>query len=61
MLIAQDRQSLFGIGGPSPSNPCGDRSGAAVLVLSNEDRASLSFESFGGGQRWCVALGRLAR
>ena len=44
MLIAQDRQSLFGIGGPSPSNPCGDRSGAAVLVLSNEDRASLSFE-----------------
>ena len=44
MLIAQDRQSLFGIGGPSPSNPCGDRSGAAVLVLSNEDRASWSFE-----------------
>ena len=44
MLIAQDRQSLFGIGGPSPSDPCGDRSGAAVLVLSNEDRASLSFE-----------------
>ena len=55
MLIAQDRQSLFGIGGPSPSNPCGDRSGAAVLVLSNEDRASLSFESLGGAEMVCSA------